>query len=86
MWVASNQVCASLISTRALSGNWCFLLVGDDGFFGVLVGVGLVSIIDEIVRVFPTSAKQTCGDDKMRHFPREEACKKRNHFVATGNP
>ena len=29
------------------------------GFLGVVVGVGLVSIIDEIVRVFPTSAEQT---------------------------
>ena len=62
-----------------------FCIVGDDGFFGVVVGVGLVLIIDEIVRVFPTSAEQTCGHDKMRHFLRKEACFKRNHFVATCN-
>ena len=44
-----------------------FCIVGDDGSFGV-VGVGFVSIIDEIVSVFSTSAEQTCGHDKMRHF------------------
>ena len=52
----------------------------------VVVGVSLVSIIEEIVRVFPTSAKQTCGHGKMWRFLREEACFKRNHFVATSNP
>ena len=57
-----------------------FCIVGDDGVSG------LVSIIDELVRVFPTSAEGTCGHDKMRHFLREKACFKRNHFVATGNP
>ena len=46
----------------------------------------LVSIIDEIVRVFPKSAEHTCGDDKMRRLPREEARFKRNHFAATDNP
>ena len=57
------------------------------GYFGVVVvGVGLVSLIDEIVSVFPTSAEEMCGHDKMRHFLREEACCKRNHVVATGNP
>ena len=35
---------------------------------------------------FPTSAEETCGQDKMRHFLREKACFKRNHFVASGNP
>ena len=38
-----------------------FHIVGDDGVFGVVVvvgGVGLVSIIDEIVSVFPTSAER----------------------------
>ena len=59
----------------------CVVVVGDDGVFCVVVRVGLVSIIDEIVRVFPTSAEQTCRHDKMRHFLREEACFKRNHFV-----
>ena len=63
-----------------------FCTVGDDGFFGVIVGVGFVSITDELVCVSPTSAEQTCGHDKMRHFLREEACVKRNHVVATGNP
>ena len=47
-----------------------FCIVGDDGVLGV-VGVGLVSIVDEIVSVFPTSAEQTCGHDKMRHFLQE---------------
>ena len=51
-----------------------FCTAGDDVFFGVVVGVGLVSIIDEIVSDFATSAQQTCGHDKMRHFLREEAC------------
>ena len=60
-----------------------FCVVGDDGVFGLVVGVGLVSIIDDIVRVFPTNAEQTCGHDKMRHFFREDACFKRSHFVAT---
>ena len=59
-----------------------FCIVGDDGFFGVVVCVGLVSIMS----VFATSAEQTCGHDKMRHFLREESCFKRNHFVAIGNP
>ena len=63
-----------------------FCIVGDDGVSGVVVGVGLVSIIDEIVRVFPTSAEQMCGHDKMKHVLLEEACFKRGHFVATGNP
>ena len=63
-----------------------FCIVGDDGVSGVVVGVGLVSIIDEIVCVFPTSAEETCGHDKMRHFHQEKACFKRIHFVATGNP
>ena len=63
-----------------------FCVVAGDGGVGVSVGVVWVSIIDEIVRVFPTSAEQTCGHDKMRHFLREEACFKRNHFVAIGNP
>ena len=40
-----------------------FCIVGDDVFFGVVVGVGLVSIIDEILRVFPTSTEQTCRHD-----------------------
>ena len=62
------------------------LYFSDDKFFGVVVGVCLVSIIDEIVSVFPISAEQTCVHDKMRHFLREEACFKRNHFVAAGNP
>ena len=63
-----------------------FCIVSDDGVFGVVGGVVLDSIIDEIVSVFPTSAEQTCGYDKMKHFLHEEACSKRNHFVATGNP
>ena len=63
-----------------------FCIVGDDGVSGVVVGVGLVSIIDEIVRVVTTSAEQTFWHDEMRQFLREEACFKRNHFVATGNP
>ena len=45
-----------------------FCIVGDDVVFGIVVGVRLVSIIDEIVRVFPTNAEQTCGQSKMRHF------------------
>ena len=40
------------------------------GFFGVVVGVGLVSIIVEVVRVLPTCAEQTCENDKMIHFLR----------------
>ena len=55
----------------------------DGGFFGIVVGVGLVSLIDEIVYVFTTEAEHTCGHDKMKHFLREEACFKRNHCVAT---
>ena len=31
--------------------GWVFCVVGDEGFFGVVVGVGLVSFIDEFVRV-----------------------------------
>ena len=64
------------------------LYFSDDRFFGVVVAVGvcLVSMIDEIVSVFPTSAGQTCVHDKMRHFLREEDCFKRNHFVAADNP
>ena len=42
--------------------------VGDDGFFCVVVGVGLVSIIDQVVRVFPTSAEQTCGTTRRGTF------------------
>ena len=41
----------------------CF--VGDDVF---LVLLGLVSIIDEIVSVFPTGAEQTCGKTRRMHF------------------
>ena len=51
-----------------MSENGCFVLLVMMVFFGVVVGVGVVSIIDEIVRVFPTCAEQTCGHDKMRHF------------------
>ena len=58
--------------------EWVFCFVGVDGFFGVIVGVSLVSVIDEIVRVFPTSAEQTCGHDKMRPLLREETCFKRS--------
>ena len=48
-----------------------FCIVADDqGVLGVVVGVGLLSIIDGLVRVFPTRAEQTCGHDKMRHFLR----------------
>ena len=49
-------------------------------FLCVVDGVGLVSIIDEIVCVFPTNAEQTCRHDKMRHVLREEACFKCNDF------
>ena len=35
-----------------------FVLSVDDGVLGVVFGVGLASIIDEIVRVFPTWAEQ----------------------------
>ena len=63
--------------------EWVFCIVGDDFFFGVVVGDDVVSIIDETVRVMQN--KQTCRHDKMRHFLREEACFKRNHFVSTGN-
>ena len=45
-----------------------FCIVDDDEIFGVVVGVGLVSMIDEFVSVFPTRAEQTCVHDKMRHF------------------
>ena len=48
-----------------------FCIAGDDGFFDVVVGVGLVSIIKVIVSVFPTSAEQTCEHDKMKHFLEE---------------
>ena len=77
---------ASMISMCALSENGCSVLLVMMMVFGDDDGVGLVSIIVEIVRVFSTSAEQTYGHDKMRHFLREEACFKRNHFVATGNP
>ena len=64
----------------------CFVFLVMMGVLGVVVGVGLVSIIDELVCVFRTSAEPTCGLDKTRHFLREEACFKRNHSVANGNP
>ena len=85
-WVASNQVCASLISMCALTDNGCFAWLVMMFFFGAVGGVGSLSITNELVPVFPTSAEQTCGQDNMRHFLREDACLKRNHFVATGNP
>ena len=62
-----------------------FCIVGDDVFFGVVAGVGLVSVIDQIIRVFQQVQKKTCGHDKKRHFLLEEACFKRNHLVATGS-
>ena len=49
VWVSSNKVCASLISMCALSENGCFVLLVMMGVFGVVVGVRLVSIVDEPV-------------------------------------
>ena len=46
----------------------CFALLVMMFFFGFVVGVGSVSIIDENVCVFPTSAEQMYGHDKMRQF------------------
>ena len=57
----------------------CFVLL-------VMMGFRFGFNYRRIVRVFPTSAEESCGHDKMRHFLREKACFKRNHFVATGNP
>ena len=54
-----------------------FCMVGDDGVFGVVLGVGFVSIVDEIVPVFPTSAEQTRGHDKSAFFLHKEASFKR---------
>ena len=38
-----------------------FCLVGDGGVFGVVVGVGLVSIINEIVRVIQQVQHERAG-------------------------
>ena len=38
-----------------------FCIVGDGGVFGVVVGVGLVSIIDDIVRVFQQVQNKRAG-------------------------
>ena len=73
-------------SICALREKWVFCSVDDDRVSGVVVGVGKCSTFDEIGSVFRTSAEETRGRDKMRHFHREKACFKRNHFVATGNP
>ena len=62
-----------------------FCIIGDDGIF-VVGGVVLVSIVDEIVRVFPTGAEQTCGNDKMRHFLRGEACFQTQSFCCDRQP
>ena len=48
---------ASLIS-MCVEREWVFVLLVMMGFGVDVVGVGLVSIIDEIVLVFPTSAAQ----------------------------
>ena len=42
------MVFASLIRCDALSEKWVFCIVDDDWVSGVVVGVGLVSIVDEI--------------------------------------
>ena len=42
-------MCASLLSMCALSENGCFVWLVMVGFFGIVVGVLLVSLIDEIV-------------------------------------
>ena len=44
-------MCASLFSMCAISKNGFSCIDGDIGFLGVVVGVVLVSIIYEIVRV-----------------------------------
>ena len=64
-----------------------FCMVGDDGVFGVVLGVGFVSIVDEIVPVFPTSAEQTRGHDKISFFSSQRGFfQTRKHLFATGNP
>ena len=73
-------MCAPLISMCASSENWCFVLL-----VMMVFRFGFSLVIDEMVRVFPISAEETCGHDKMRHFLREKACFKRNHVVATGS-
>ena len=50
--------------------QFCLYISDFDVCFSVVVGVDLVSIIDEIVRVLPRSAEQTCEQDKMSHFLR----------------
>ena len=52
---------ASLIVDVYVEREGVFVLLVMMGLLGVVVvvGVGLVSIMDEIVRLFPTSAEQT---------------------------
>ena len=51
---------ASLIVDVYVEREGVFVLLVMLGVLGVVVvGVGLVSIMDEVVRVFPTSADQT---------------------------
>ena len=45
----------------ALSESGCFVLLVMMVFFGVVVGVGLVSIIDDIVRVFQNVQNKRAG-------------------------
>ena len=50
----------SLIVDVYVEREGVFVLLVMMGLLGVVVvGVGLVSIMDELVRVFPTSAEQT---------------------------
>ena len=77
-------VCIIDFGVCAFNENGCFVLFVRMGF-GVLLLVS-VSLSTKLCVFFPTSAQQTCGHDKMRHFLCEETCFKRNHFVVTGNP
>ena len=84
-----TSVCAYLrvggeqlgVCVCALSENGCLVLLVMMEVLVLLVSVWFQ--LSTKLRVFPpTSAEQTCGHDKMSYFLSEEACFKRNHFVA----
>ena len=77
--VASNEVCAPVISMCALSENVCFVLL-------VMMGFRFGFTYRRNCACFPNKCRRNVRARQDEAFLREKACFKRNHFVATGNP
>ena len=76
VWVAGNEVCASLFSMCTFSKNGFLVLLVTLKFL-VLLLVSVWFQRSTNLSVFPASAEQTCRQDKMRHF----VCGKHDMFT-----